>query len=801
MNAMNLAAGAALACTVDRKAFTAALILAGKVTEARNTIPILSTVRLEVAGDVLTIEATDLDLTISQPLAATEAMAGAVCVELKALAGTVRKMTGERVRLQYVGGRAIVSDVGTGAATRLASLPVADWPCIALPETLCTFALPAAQLHGDLSRVRPAISTEETRYYLNGVNFHLYCVSPAPRTAEHDALCDELAALGAMDQADVDALPMHWRDAIKAPEDRAAPLREIDVDQEEYAARAVAMLARALRASEIRDRTAELETARHRADSLRMAATDGHRLHYVTRHFAADMAGLPDIILPRKAVAVALALIGKKAAGDAALSFSESKFAIAFGAIELRGKLIDGSFPDYNRIIPTTNEKRLLIDADDAAQLAGAATAHCSDRTRAVKLSLCAESVIFSATDVENGVAAVQAPAAEFEGEELAIGFNASYLADVAKQFAGSAMTAQLGEASWPTLFRGDDESFAAVLMPMRVDGGGGVLKPADIERMNRSPWENFTADAPQYLAAARQLSAQALPRHRDTRRGMQRASALAWSTLGGMVRDARAFLIAGGTSPAMARAMILAALEPESVKARAAAAVADNAEPRGTFAQLPSIAPAVVEAAHIPAHIPEAETGLEPAPVAQPVEEAPEAAEDAAPAAPEAAEAVTLPAAVYAALLARLDAVEALVGAQPAAVAEIPAPDPTPVQDPAPIEAGERAELVAEIDRLRALSDAQAVTIARLQAGRNRAAKRLGSQRGALKRERAVNVRLLGQIGDMLKRRGDDAPAVDAEPLPPVPLPRFQLPASLQPRVTIALPVVPSRPREVATV
>lgn len=614
MTATAAAVSVGFAATVERKALDNALKLAAKIVEARNTIPILSHVRLTVAGDVLTVLATDLDMWLTQPVSAEHGGAGAVCVDLKALRASIKAMSGDRVRLQDIGGRITVTDIKTGAVMRAATLPVADFPTYA--ETMgdldrASFALPAEQLVEDLERVRPAISTEETRYYLNGI----YCAA---------------------------------------------------------------------------------------GDTFRMVATDGHRLAVAERPLPDISGEMPDVIIPRKAIAVALTIMGKRATGAAELEIARSRVAIRFGDVQLVSKTIDGTFPDYRRVIPSAADCSLSIDSTELGALASNASAHCTEKTPAVALSLTPEFVIASATDVSTGTAAIQANGAEYAGPPLRIGFNAGYVEKVAKAFGPQRLTMTVQDASAPALIKGEDPTFFMVLMPMRV-GESAPMTPEDVRRLSLTPDQIFAENAP--AVAARIAAAETSGERTAARR-----------ELGGMARTYRDFLTAGGMAPRIVH-LIIAAAVARAIGDRRAEMLADAERGWIETGERPLIAvapgmPAPVYVAPVAA--PAAVDAIDPAqdaPEAAPADESDEGrARDFDPLetlpsddlAGEDAPAETAPAAVdpdlVATLIARIDALETRIAAM-TGPAEPAAAETEPQTEPQP---DDRAELLAEIERLR---------------------------------------------------------------------------------------------------
>jgi len=367
--------------TIERATLLKGLGHVHSVVERRNTIPILSNVLIEAEeGGGLRLMATDLDLQINETVEADVTEAGATTVPAHTLFDIVRKLPeGSQVELIAAEGR---MQVNAGRARfTLSTLPRDDFPVIAEGELPTGFELPAATLRQIIDKTRFAISTEETRYYLNGIYLHV--------------------------------------------SDEAQPV-------------------------------------------LKAAATDGHRLARVTVPRPDGAAGMPGVIIPRKCVAELRKLLDELD-GSVQVSLSESKIRFGLGNAVLTSKLIDGTFPDYSRVIPTANDKLLRLDPRSLEEGVDRVSTIASERTRAVKLSLDRDRVTLSVTSPENGTASEEV-SADYGADGLEIGFNARYLLDILGQIEGDVMEVHLADAAAPTLLRENDKAPALyVLMPMRV--------------------------------------------------------------------------------------------------------------------------------------------------------------------------------------------------------------------------------------------------------------------------------------------------------------------------------------------
>jgi DNA polymerase-3 subunit beta len=363
--------------TVERATLLKCLGHVQSVVERRNTIPILSNVLIEAEADGLRLMATDLDLQVVDSIAANVASAGATTVSAHTLFDIVRKLPeGSQVELSVAGEKMAIA--AGRARFNLATLPRDDFPMIAESDLPTKFALPSETLKQVIDKTRFAISTEETRYYLNGIFLHV-------------------------------------------------------VDDKMYA-----------------------------------VATDGHRLARVTLAAPAGSGGMPDIIVPRKCIAEVRKLLDE-VEGDIEVSLSPSKIRFRAGTAVLTSKLIDGTFPDYSRVIPTKNDRLLKVDTKTLAEGVDRVSAIATEKTRAVKLSLSNDKVTLSVTSPDSGTAAEEVPAA-YAAEGFDVGFNARYLLDILAEIESDQLEVHLADAAAPTLIRESDKAPALyVLMPMRV--------------------------------------------------------------------------------------------------------------------------------------------------------------------------------------------------------------------------------------------------------------------------------------------------------------------------------------------
>ncbi|MEQ9640964.1 MAG: DNA polymerase III subunit beta [Alphaproteobacteria bacterium] len=369
--------------TIERSALLRALSHVQSVVERRNTIPILSNVLLVAEGEGLQLTATDLDIAVIEQVACEIGQPGATTVPAHTLYDIVRKLPdGAQVEIAVGDGEGRLSVRAGRAAFALSCLPRDDFPAMVDDDLPFRFSVPADDLRQLIDKTRFAISTEETRYYLNGMYLHA---------------------------AETDGKPV-----------------------------------------------------------LRAVATDGIRLARVQNPLPEGAAGMPGVIVPRKTVGEVYKLI-EDADGAVEVALSDTKIRFAFGAVVITSKLIDGTFPDYQRVIPADNDKVMEVDGKLFMNAVDRVSTISSEKSRAVKLALGGDRLVLSANSPENG-SATEEVAATFSGEPMEIGFNARYLLDITSHVDGENAQFVLADAGSPTIIRDVGDGTALfVLMPMRV--------------------------------------------------------------------------------------------------------------------------------------------------------------------------------------------------------------------------------------------------------------------------------------------------------------------------------------------
>lgn len=349
--------------SIARQDLARVLTTVGRVVESRNTIPILGNVLLSAADGRLQVTGTDLDIVATDSGVATVEQPGTLCVDAKLLSDIAKKAGGD-VTLSEDNGQLIVKSGRSRFA--LGTLPASDFPDLKGGKFTASFDIDLAAL---FAPVAFAISTEETRYYLNGIFLHV-------------------------------------------------------VDGKVVA-----------------------------------VATDGHRL---SRHVGQPTEDqFPGIIVPRKTV-------GMLPKGSVTLSVSETKIRVEAGEFSLTSKLIDGTFPDYPRVIPQNNDKLVTVDCDAFMKAADRVATVSSERGKAVRLSVAPGSVAMAV--VSTDAAANDEVEAEYSGEPIEIGFNSQYVREVFGVLPSGPVVLALSESGSPGLLTSAGfEGLTLVLMPMRI--------------------------------------------------------------------------------------------------------------------------------------------------------------------------------------------------------------------------------------------------------------------------------------------------------------------------------------------
>ncbi len=368
---------------IERGELLRALGHVTSVVERRTTIPILSNVLIKAGAQGLEFKATDLEREVIEAAPADVSQPGAVTVPAHMLHDIVRKLPdGAQIEIKREAEKERISITAGQSRFALQTLPAEDFPDLAAGEMTHEFELAAKDMKRLIDKTRFAISTEETRYYLNGIYFHV------------------------------------------------AQSGKVQV--------------------------------------LRAVATDGHRLAQVELPMPKGAAGMPGVIVPRKTVHELQRLI-EDGGASIKVSVSQNKVRFEIGTVTLTSKLIDGTFPDYGRVIPQSNDKELKVSNAQFQSAVDRVSTIASERGRAVKLNIAKDKLVLSVNNPEGG-SATEELGVDYGATPLEIGFNARYLLDIAAQLEGDEARFLLADPGSPTMVKdASDESALYVLMPMRV--------------------------------------------------------------------------------------------------------------------------------------------------------------------------------------------------------------------------------------------------------------------------------------------------------------------------------------------
>jgi DNA polymerase-3 subunit beta len=369
--------------TIERAALIKALGHVQSVVERRNTIPILSNVLLSAERGGVSFSATDLDMEIVDFADANVDTPGQITAPAHTLYEIVRKLPeGAEVELRYTGDDPRLQISAGRSKFNLPVLPAGDFPVMSSDGLSSRITLETNDLIRLIDKTRFAISTEETRYYLNGLYLHT-------------------VGDGATAQ-------------------------------------------------------------------LRAVATDGHRLALAEMIAPEGTTGVPGVIVPRKTIQEARRLLDD--AGETVeLQVSASKVRLQFGRASLTSKVIDGSFPDYMRVIPKDNQRVVMVDNALFAQAVDRVATISAEKSRSVKMAVEPGRLILTVRNMEAGQA-VEEVEVDYDGESFEIGFNARYLLDVAGQIQGESAEFRFADPASPTLVLDPvDRGVQYVLMPLRV--------------------------------------------------------------------------------------------------------------------------------------------------------------------------------------------------------------------------------------------------------------------------------------------------------------------------------------------
>jgi DNA polymerase-3 subunit beta len=357
--------------TLEKPAFAAALAKITSIVERRNTIPIIGNVMLTASANNLTALGTDLDIEVTDSVPASVERQGSTTVSAEMLANIVKKApNGALISLDFDGNQLSISFGRSNF--KLATLDPTDFPVMASSEYEAEFQIESDQLARLFGKTAFAMSTEETKYYLNGVYMH------------------------------------------------------------------------------------------HTPEGLTAVATDGHKLAKVALDHPQDF---PGVIVPRKTVNEVRKALSEN---PVTIAVSATKIRFKSGNTVIVSKVIDGTFPDYTRVIPQWQPHSFSVDSGDMKEASDRVAMVAEDKTRAVAITI-GDGVISLKSQAPQSEANDEVDA-DVNGDPMRIGFNSRYLADALAQCDGGRVTISYSDSGAPCVIRPDsDGGFIAVVMPMRV--------------------------------------------------------------------------------------------------------------------------------------------------------------------------------------------------------------------------------------------------------------------------------------------------------------------------------------------
>lgn len=369
--------------TIERANLLKTLSHVQSIVEKRNTIPVLSNVRIEAKEDGISFKATDMDTEITEIVDAKVAETGATTAPAHMLYDIVRKLAdGSDVDIIFPDEKGQLTIASGRSKFALSTIGVEDFPVIAGDKLPINFTMDKDELKDVIDRTKFAVSTEETRYYLNGIYIH------------------------AKKEGD--------------------------------------------------------------AKVLRVVATDGHRLACVESPLPKGAEDLSGVIIPRKTIAEIRKLLDDNGADHITVGMSENKIRFSFEDVTLTSKLIDGTYPDYERVIPTDNDKNLEISVKELSSAVDRVSV-VAERTRAIKMLTGASKVTIVTSSPDLGSAQEELEA-KYDGDAVEIGYNFRYLLDILNEVKGDSVRISFADASSPSVIHDvTDSSAIYVLMPMRV--------------------------------------------------------------------------------------------------------------------------------------------------------------------------------------------------------------------------------------------------------------------------------------------------------------------------------------------
>ncbi|MCP5518314.1 MAG: DNA polymerase III subunit beta [Verrucomicrobiales bacterium] len=366
--------------TIAKDQFTAGLQSVQNIVASRTTLPILSNVRMTAGNGRLQLTVTDLDVTVQCTVAAEVSESGSTTLPVKRLFSIVRELGSPELDLEV--DDANVCSLRSGASFfKMNGLPADEFPPIPEFTERRITAMPQAKLKQMQRKTGFAVSSDETRYVLNGLFFSL---------KEH---------------------------------------------------------------------------------KISLVATDGRRLALTEEEVDVDPDSQREFIVPTKAVQELGRLLQEK--GDVEIRASENQVAFTLLSEDgnqalLISKLVDGTYPNYQQVIPKESRERIALIREELLQALRRAEIMTSDKSNSVKLSFSRNQLSITANTPEVGEARENL-AVNYKGGDLAVAFNPVFLLDALKALDEDEVFLELTDELSPGVLK-INGPFLYVIMPMRMN-------------------------------------------------------------------------------------------------------------------------------------------------------------------------------------------------------------------------------------------------------------------------------------------------------------------------------------------
>ncbi len=352
------------------------------IVEKKNAIPVLSNILIEAKDNILTLSATDMDVSITETVNCNVIDPGSVTVSAHTLYDIIRKIP-EGNEIEFISNDGKRFSIRSGNSKfSLACLPKEDFPIIEINQLKSELIIEAQVLLRLIDKTKFAISNEETRYFLNGIYFH-----------------------------------------------------KKNIENKEF---------------------------------LCLVATDGHRLAKIEFSDVKDLSNLPGVIIPKKTINELCKLLSD-CNTSVKINLDPSKIIFYIDKTILISKLIDGNFPDYEKVIPKNNNNILTINRNMFCEAIDRVSTITDDRSPSIKFKLLQNLMNMSSIDEKSG-SATEDIETKYEGQKIDIGFNSKYILEMINNLDDEDVVLKFSDSNSPVIAsESSSPNLIYVLMPMRV--------------------------------------------------------------------------------------------------------------------------------------------------------------------------------------------------------------------------------------------------------------------------------------------------------------------------------------------